>query len=222
MPGLATLLPAGVAVAHCRGDELPDGDLGLYPGEESIVARAVDKRRREFVVARACARQALRRLGAPAGAIPKGSAGEPQWPPGVVGSITHCAGYTGAAVARRSDLLAIGVDAEPNEPLPDGVLRLTAAAGERAQLDSLAAQDPAVHWGRLLFCAKEALFKAWYPVQQQWLGFADATIRLEPAGTFRARLTAPTPDAGRFADCPGRWSLDGGVLLAALWLPADE
>jgi 4'-phosphopantetheinyl transferase EntD len=219
VPGLATLLPVTVAVAQCRDEDGPDGDLGLYPGEEVAVSGAVPQRRHEFIVARSCARQALRRLGAPAGAIPKGPAGEPQWPPGVVGSITHCAGYAAAAVAWRGRMLGLGVDAEPNEPLPDGVLRLTASAGEIAQLHSLAAADPRVQWERLQFCAKEALYKAWYPVQQRWLGFEDVDVQLGRDGWFCCRLLAPTAD-GPFAKCRGRWALDQGLLLAAVSLPA--
>lgn len=222
MPDLATLLPPWVAVAHSRDDDAPDGDLGVHPGEEPALARAVPQRRREFIVARACARQALRRLGAPAGAIPKGPAGEPQWPPGVVGSITHCAGYAAAAVARRSQLLTLGVDAEPHERLPDGVLALLASAAEIAHLDTLLAADPWVHWGRLLFCAKEAIYKAWYPVQQRWLGFEDADVRLSPDGSFRSRLLIPPAAAGPFAQCRGRWALDGDVLIAAVSLPATD
>lgn len=216
MPGLQTLLTAAT-VAVAFGDEAPDGDLGLYPGEEAAVSRAVPKRRREFLVARSCARQALRRLGAPAGAIGKGPAGEPQWPAGVVGSITHCAGYAAAAVAWRSRLLSLGIDAEPNEALPDGVLGLTASRAEIAHLDSLVAADPWVQWGRLLFCAKEAIYKAWYPVQQRWLGFEEVDVRLSPDGWFRGRLLAPI--GCPFDDCRGRWALDDGVLLAALALP---
>lgn len=220
MPDLATLLPPPVAVAQCRGDELPDGDLGVHPGEEAAVARAVPQRRREFVVARACARQALRRLGAPAGAIPKGPAGEPQWPAGVVGSITHCTGFAAAAVARSSELLTLGIDAEPHEPLPDGVLALTASPAEIDHLDALLVADPQVHWGRLLFCTKEAIYKAWYPARQRWLGFEDADVRLSPDGSFRSRLLLPPVTAGPFARCRGRWALDGDVLVAAVSLPA--
>ncbi|WP_420122466.1 4'-phosphopantetheinyl transferase family protein [Nakamurella sp.] len=222
MSALATLLPPAVAVAQCRGDEPPGGDVGLYPGEQAAVATAVPARRREFTVARACARQALRRLGAPAGAIPPGRAGEPLWPAGVVGSITHCPGFAAAAVAPRSQLRTLGIDAEPHEPLPDEVLALTASAAEIAHLDTLVAADRRVHWGRLLFCTKEALYKAWYPVQQQWLGFEDADVRLSPDGSFRVRLLLPPAATGPFARCDGRWALDGDLLIAAVSLPAAE
>lgn len=184
------------------------------------MARAVPQRRREFVVARACARQALRRLDSPAGAIPKGPAGEPQWPAGVVGSITHCSGFAAAAVARRAQLRTLGIDAEPHAPLPDGVLALAASAAEIDHLDALVAADPRVHWGRLLFCAKEALYKAWYPVQQRWLGFEEADVRLSPDGSFHSRLLLPPAAAGPFARCHGRWALDGDLLVAAVSLPA--
>jgi len=91
----------------------------LFPEDERAVARAVGKRRREFATARFYARTALARLGLDPAPIVPGPRGEPGWPAGVVGSMTHCAGYRAAAVARAEDVLTIGVDAEPDEPLPE-------------------------------------------------------------------------------------------------------
>ena len=62
------------------------------------------------------------RLGVPPAPILPGERGAPQWPAGYAGSITHCAGYRAAAVARTREMLTIGVDAEPHDVLPDGVL----------------------------------------------------------------------------------------------------
>ena len=59
-----------------------------------------------------------------------GAKREPLWPAGVVGSITHCDGYRAAAVARATDLATVGIDAEPHEPLPDGVLAAIALPAE--------------------------------------------------------------------------------------------
>ena len=84
---IADILPPQVAVTEEFGD-LPD--VRLFPAEEAVIADAVDRRRREFATARACARAALAKLGVPAAPIVPGSRGAPQWPPGVVGSITHC------------------------------------------------------------------------------------------------------------------------------------
>jgi 4'-phosphopantetheinyl transferase EntD len=65
------------------------------------------------------------------------------------------------AVALKEDVASIGVDAEPNDVLPNGVLDVIAKAPERAALPALDAAMPGVSWDRLLFCAKEAVYKAW-------------------------------------------------------------
>src|SRR6202034_758387 len=126
-----------------------------------------------------------------------GARGEPRWPAGVVGSITHCAGYPACAVARTVDLVTVGIDAEPNEALPSGVLAEDASTRERERLRELARHEPAVCWDRLLFSAKEAVYKAWFPLAERWLGFEDATVSIDPAqGTFEARLLVSGPLVG--------------------------
>ena len=147
---MGDILPSEVAVAEEFGDVL---DVRLFPAEEAVIANAVDKRRREFSTARACARAALAKLGLPPVPIVPGLRGAPQWPPGVVGSITHCAGYRASAVARDHEVVTIGVDAEPHDRLPDRVLEAVASRGEQAGLAALAAIRPDVCWDRLLFSA---------------------------------------------------------------------
>lgn len=178
-----------------------------FPGEEDLIARAVPSRRGEFVTARRCAREALARLGEPPAPIRSGPRREPLWPPGVVGSITHCAGYRAAAVARRTGLAALGIDAEPHEPLPDGVANTVAAPGEPAAL-----ADPAVHWDRLLFSAKESIYKAWYPLCGRWLGFEDVRLEIDPAAhTFTGHLLV---DGTRLDGKPPLTELHGRYLVA--------
>src|SRR4051812_9450636 len=111
------LVPPFVACAETTHDLL---DIDLFPSEREALGSAVEKRRREFTTGRACARQALSRLGTPVVALPSGPHGEPLWPAGTVGSITHCRGYRACAVARSEAVTALGIDAEPNEPLPPG------------------------------------------------------------------------------------------------------
>src|SRR5262252_10024330 len=162
---IADILPAGVAAAESFG---PPGGWKLLPGEAAAIATASPGRRAEFAAGRAVAHAALASLGAPAGPVLPGRAGEPRWPGGVVGSITHCAGYRACAVSLARDMAAIGIDAEPCPPLDgralDGGL-LTAVAGhaERAWLTELTAACPGTRWDRVLFCAKESVYKAWYP-----------------------------------------------------------
>ena len=179
------ILPAAVASAEMFTDP---PDARLFPQEVAIVERASDKRRREFTAGRECARIALGKLGVVPVPILIGVRGAPQWPPGIVGSITHCDGYRAAAAAYASDVAAIGMDAEPDDPLPRGVLDVISLSAERARLAALAGERPAVCWDRLLFSAKESVYKAWFPLTGRWLGFEDADVTISPDGTFTARL----------------------------------
>ena len=84
------LLPAGVAVVEAFQD---NPDELIFPGEEDLIAKAEEQRRREFITARRCAREALATFGHALAPIRSGSGREPQWPVGVVGSITHTANF---------------------------------------------------------------------------------------------------------------------------------
>ena len=214
------ILPPEVATAEAFDDAAP---AVLFPAEEAVIARAVPKRRSEFATGRACARAALAKLGLPPVPIVPGPRGAPQWPPGVTGSITHCAGYRASAVARLADVASLGLDAEPNAPLPDGVLERIAVAQERAWLPELAAAVPGVSWDRLLFCAKESVYKAWFPLTGRWLGFEQAAVTVEPQSrTFTARLLEPAEacDGRRLAGFDGRWLVRDGLVLTAITVPA--
>ena len=207
----------------CETTGDPPGAV-LFPPEERLVARAVDKRRRELTTGRHCARQALARLGIAPGPILSGPAGEPLWPAGIVGSITHCAGFRAAAVARSTEVATVGIDAEPHESLPEGVLEVVALPAERIRLDRLAQHDGTVRWGRVLFCAKEAVYKAWYPHAQRMLDFDEAHIDLHPgpadatAGTLRGELLVdgPTIDGRQLHGLAGRWAIGDGLVVAAV------
>jgi 4'-phosphopantetheinyl transferase EntD len=153
-------------------------------------------------------------LGVPPVPILAGDGGEPLWPDGVVGSISHCAGYRGAAVARASEVAAVGLDAEPHEPLPAGIADAVAVPEEWAQLDRLAAVRPGVCWDRLLFSAKESVYKVWYPSAGRMLDFDEARVELAADGTFRAQLLVTGP----FSELRGRWVADDSILLTAIVL----
>jgi 4'-phosphopantetheinyl transferase EntD len=210
---IESLLPPAVMAVEAFDDGEP---APLFPEEEASVARAVDKRRYEFATGRRCARVALERLGVAAGPVPVGANREPVWPAGIVGSITHCTGYRAAAVARDTDVAAVGIDAEPHEPLPDGLLNTVARPVEVAHLAELGRQHPDVAWDRLLFCAKEAIYKVWYPVTRRWLGFEQAEVVFEPAsGTWAAALLVPAP----LETLNGRYLVANGLLLAAVTVP---
>ncbi|WP_314173806.1 4'-phosphopantetheinyl transferase family protein [Streptomyces winkii] len=219
---IGSLLPAGVYAEESFGDGTDEAHDALFPEEAAAVANAVLKRRREFAQVRVCARSALAQLGLPPVPLVPGRRGAPRWPAGVVGSMTHCAGYRAAAVAREADVAGIGIDAEPDGPLPEGVLEAVSLPAERRALDALAARRPDVHWDRLLFSAKESVFKTWYPLTARELGFNEAEITFDAeAGTFDARLLVEGSVVGgsRLRHFAGRWASEAGVLATAIRLP---
>ncbi|MET4431398.1 4'-phosphopantetheinyl transferase [Mycolicibacterium sp. 624] len=216
---LSGVLPDAVVAAELYSD--PEGLVPL-PEEEPLVARSVAKRRNEFVTVRHCARQALAELGVPPVPILKGDKGEPCWPDGIVGSLTHCDGFRGAVVGRAGDIRSVGIDAEPHGELPKGVLDAVSLPVERHELAALPAD---LHWDRILFCAKEATYKAWFPLTHRWLGFEDAHIGFDvdgsgAAGTFQSRvLIDPSAESGPpLNTLRGRWSVRDGLVLTAIVL----
>ena len=203
---IATLVPAS-ASAELFSD-VPESTM--FSDEAAAVAGAGAERRREFGTVRWCARKALRHLGVSAVPILPSEDRAPRWPVGVVGSMTHCAGYRAAVVARSGELCGVGIDAEPHAALPPDVLDFVLRDEERARLHTLADADPALHWDRIVFCAKEAVYKAWFPLTGRWLEFEDVSIAVQLDGTFGARLDGAGP-----AGLSGRWKVERGLILAA-------
>ena len=188
---LAELLPSAVESTEVFGDGCDDGDL--LPAEEALWSPGPARSGGASSPGRGCARGwRWRGPGFRPAPILPGPTGAPQWPSGVVGSMTHCDGYRAAAVGRTEAFAAIGIDAEPHAALPDGVLAKVASESEQMALARLARQAPEVCWDQMLFSAKEAVYKAWSPATGRWLGFTDAEVELDPAGMLhRAAARAP-------------------------------
>jgi 4'-phosphopantetheinyl transferase EntD len=195
------LLPAEVVTMVA---EEADWDAELFPEEEALVARAFAKRRREFTAGRTCARRALARLGWPDFPVLSGSRRDPIWPVGVAGSITHCNGFCAAAVARKSELISIGIDAEPHVPLPPGVAELVCTPTEKLWAAEMADD----RWLTLFFSAKEAIYKAWFPLTRNHLDFQDAEVMIDISrSSFSANVKS------RMSWQLGIWRIDGRFAI---------
>ncbi|NLD85553.1 MAG: 4'-phosphopantetheinyl transferase superfamily protein [Actinomycetales bacterium] len=211
-----------------------DVEAALHPAEAELIAKAVATRRADFAWARACAREAMTRLGVPAGPVVRGGRGMPVWPPGVVGTLTHTNGLRAAALGSADRVRSVGLDVEPHAPLADGVLGVVSLPEEAEWVRAVGEEMPSVHWDTLLFTAKEATYKAWYPLTRRWLGFEDAHITLVPdrdddkgdddtvvTGVLRSRiLVDPSaadggPDLVEFV---GRWVVRDGFVASAIVL----
>lgn len=228
------LLPADVSCAATRAETVPDGTL--FPEEEALVAKSVAKRRNDFATARACARRAMAGLGLPPVAVLHGHRGRPLWPEGIVGSLTHCHGYRAAALARGEAVLSLGIDAEPHAPLPAGVRELVTLPAERERIGPPAPEGAGeIHWDRVLFSAKESVFKTWYPVTGIELDFIEADMTFHRTadpdgdtrphggtaaeGTFTARLLLTDPALP--TTLTGRWRIEDDIVATAVLVRPD-
>jgi 4'-phosphopantetheinyl transferase EntD len=214
------ILPASVASAEAFEDR---DDGFLFPDERKHVARSVATRRREFMTGRACARAALSQLGFPPQPIGVGDRGQPKWPAGSVGSITHCAGYRASAAGLETEFLALGIDAERNAPLPEQVpITTIALPQEIRQLPGLREVRPDIHWDRLLFSAKEATYKAWFALAGERLGFHDGQLEIDATSSnLRARLPETSRRDFSAAVLSGRWLATPSFILTVITVPAD-
>jgi 4'-phosphopantetheinyl transferase EntD len=168
---LTPLVPAGVLIGHRRiamGDE-----HALLQAEAASFTTCALKVRRQSGAARSVARTLLRALGEPTTALPRSASGAPVWPFGIVGSIAHDHEVAVATVVRSGRLRSLGIDIEPADALPRALVPIVATATERARYGA------AVLEGRILFCAKEAVFKALYPLCGSFLDFHDIEIDLD-------------------------------------------
>lgn len=197
-----TLSFPGVKLGHrliSAGDE-----DALLTEEAAAFAGSVVKVRRASGAARIVARQLLQQFGHPPCALPKGAAGAPVWPAGIIGSMAHDSRIAVAAVGMRADVGALGVDVEPAEPLPSELLDLVATPQEQLKLSDDA------YRGRLLFVAKEAVYKAVYPLDRMFLEHHDVEINL-------AERKAIVRNA-RVVEL--RFSISAHHLVALAFLPA--
>lgn len=184
----------------------------LTPKERSLVEGVGGRRLTTFQRGRHAARLALHDLGVDAAPVLHGSHGEPRWQPGIIGSITHCHGYAAAVVSASGTSRVLGVDAERDLPLAPGVLELISSPSERA---SLGIVHDGVSADRLLFSAKESVYKAWFPSTQRRLGFRDVELRFEADRRFSCwpLVEGTRRDGHEFASFSGRWAALDGVLV---------
>lgn len=156
----------------------------LLPKERAFMSRAVPKRLYEFAAGRRAARSAMKELGLEPAAISVGSQREPLWPQDLTGSIAHCDTCCIAAVSKTHR--ALGIDIEPLTPLDADLIELVCTDAERQWLRILPENARALT-AKKIFCAKEAFYKAQYPLAGKLLGFADIEVRLQD-GAMQTRL----------------------------------
>ena len=207
-------LPAGLAWATSAPDE---DRRALFPVESRAIAKAVPSRKAEFAGGRIAARAALDKLGCAPVPIAVGEGRAPVWPKGFTGSITHTDDMCLAIVGRTAQVRSIGINLDRDSPLPADVIREVALSSELPAGGDLALA------ARRLFSAKEALFKAQYPMTGAFIGFHAMVCDLQ-SGV--ARFTdhdenKAIPAWLRQAGLPLHQWVENGLILSVSVVPAD-
>ena len=156
----------------------------LFPEEIAYLARSVQSRQAEFGTARVCARKALSELGGPSCALVPHADRAPRWPEGFIGSITHTKDCCAVVVTHLHRVAGLGTDIEPDVPLPAELERHICTEDERNWFALHDGSDRG--WlGKLLFSAKEAVYKCQYRLTGTFIDYTEITLALDLArGTF--------------------------------------
>ncbi len=195
---------------------------GLCP-EACVLADRFDwaaRRRSAFLAGRAVAALALRGLGS-GGVVSRDQDGAPCWPPGCIGSIAHDAERAVAVAGAATYWSAVGVDVEPDAPLPADAASVVLLPQDRASLIRTFGADAEAH-SRLVFAAKESVHKALHPRCGIWLEFDEVTIacRLttsrQPGRWQAIPLSAAARQAFAAPVLEGEWWRSEGALWTLL------
>lgn len=163
-----------VAIQHLSA---VDDQLAL-PAELLLIEGEPPNRRRQFLGGRQAAREAARPLGYELGPVLVGQGGEPLWPAGIVGSISHVGHFAAAAIGRSSDLTAVGIDLDDARRLEGPAAASVANPSELQAVVNLgwAGREWAAN---AVFCAKEAVFKCQFAMTgRRDLAFSQVTLEL--------------------------------------------
>lgn len=217
-PPIADLFP-DVVVCEAIDPAQSEAEAELFPEEAALVARALDKRRREFAAGRLCYRRALARLGLPPRALVNDADRAPMWPEDVVGSVTHTRGLCAVVLAPADTMRSLGIDVEPSTPMRDALWRRIATADEQRRIEASSAIEPGL-MGKIVFSAKECFYKLQYPLTRQYLGFEDAEVAVDlEGGRFDVTFLRDAGDRFRRGDVlDGRFRIDDGYVVTAMHL----
>lgn len=139
---------------------------------------AVRERQLSHAAGRYCAELGLRLLTGTDFAVHAGPVGEPLWPTGVSGSITHAGGGAWAAVGWKTTAGALGLDTEvlvDAQGLKD-ILEICVTPEERRYWFHSCAEEKAAELATALFSAKESVFKAIFPTVGRFVEFSEFVL----------------------------------------------
>ena len=214
-----SVLPEGLAVA-ARDPRVMPHDVN--PFEDALVRQAVPRRQAEFHAGRAAAHAAMTSLGLSPRPVLAGADRAPLWPDGLTGSISHSTTACVAIIGLRADWAGIGVDIEEDTPLCPDLVPEICTASERDWLASLPAAEQGL-MAKLIFSAKEAAYKAQYPLSSALFGFDALCVKIDRTqAQFSARFIYPQPPFAKEVILAGSYAHAAGVLVTGVTLGQSE
>lgn len=158
--------------------KLTDALPPLLEAEQSLLTDGVaPKRRTEIQAGRHAAHLAMEDLGFPASPVMRAPSRAPIWPTGLTGSISHNDVYAVSIVSKLSAYRSLGIDIEESEALDRD---LWSVILHESELENLGNHPlPEALSAKVVFSAKESLFKALFPLTGQFLDFQDVCVELD-------------------------------------------
>lgn len=213
---LCGLLPSGVEYAV---GPIPEAWHFEFDIEGDSLRAAGDYRKCEFVAGRDCARTALEKVGFARAPILPDEYGVPVWPEGSLATISHSRGYCAAIAAKAADYCVLGLDLEMTNRLSASAIKRTVHPDEQIYVQS--DQKKA----SLLFCAKEAFFKAQFPIWHTHANFHDLILTVDEAKgkmtILRMGERFPSELRSLAADIQFRFSFFGDFVVTACWMESS-
>ncbi len=188
----------------------------LMPAEMAATEGMVPRRLREFSAGRYAARLAMKAIGQPVRPILMGEDRAPIWPEGLRGSIAHCDSACVAVVTSGDE--TVGVDIEPDLPLEADLIEVITTVDERERLQARPIAERGL-LARKLFCAKEAVYKAQYPISKEMFDFHTLNIRFSASmDEFQAAFSRNVGPFSAGQRVRGQFGAAAGFMLAGVIL----
>ena len=153
----------------------------LHPAEENYFNQLSSVSRKEqYRSGRICAGEVLSKLGTLGQPVLRDpQTREPLWPEGISGAITHSGKWAAAAAGKTSDVSGIGIDLEDLERQVDSRISRHVCIPEEQKWLQECEEDCLEQNLKIIFSAKESIFKAFFPYTRTYLHFHDARILME-------------------------------------------
>ena len=203
-----------------KKDDFQDADLSALMAsfDYPVIESYHPKRKNEFLLGRACASKAHElQVGAPLLILAVAEDRSPVWPSEIIGSITHCESWVGAAVSEKKTLLGVGIDFEKMGRAKMEIGRYIKTPQDLSDHPMLSNEELIT----VIFSIKESLYKALYPTVKVFFGFDSAAVKEVDVknGTFKIELLKKiSPDFGPSTRYifEGKLMICDGVCLSVL------